>query len=363
MKILITGICGFVGNTIARSLLDRMDGIKITGIDNLVRAGSEINRGSLKKHAVSMVHGDIRNASDLACLPRCDWVIDAAATPTVMAGVDGKTSSRQLIEHNLIGTVNLLELCKSWCAGFTLLSTSRVYSIEALSALKMKTKGNAYVPGATSLRVPGMSITGITEEFSTRPPISLYGASKAASELLTLEYGTAFNFPVFINRSGVMAGAGQFGRIDQGVFSFWIHSYCQQRPLKFIGFDGMGRQVRDCMHPSDLAAVIARQVKKPGTTPRLLNISGGAANSMSLAQLNDWCMERFGPHDVGSQPETRPFDIPWLILNCDLARKTWSWTPQISIGQVLDEIADHAEKNPGWLNLSKESCLFSTFPA
>ncbi len=354
MKILITGIRGFVGNTIARSLLDRMAGVRIHGIDNLVRAGSEINRRTLKERGVSVIHGDIRNASDLTCLPKCDWVIDAAATPTVMAGVDGRTSSRQLIEHNLMGTVNLLELCKRWGAGFTILSTSRVYSIEALSGLQMKKKGRAYAPGPKSLRVPGMTMTGITEEFSTRPPISLYGASKAASELLALEYGAAFNFPVFINRSGVMAGAGQFGRIDQGIFSFWIHSYCRRRPLKFIGFDGKGRQVRDCMHPADLAAVIARQLKKPGTTPRLLNISGGAANSMSLAELNDWCRDRFGPHQVGSQPETRPFDIPWLILNSDLAQKTWNWTPKIPIRQVLEEIAEHAEKNPGWLDLSNE---------
>ena len=55
----------------------------------------------------------------------------------MLAGVDGRTSSRQLIEHNLNGTVNLLEYCKRHRAGFILLSTSRVYSITALAGLQV----------------------------------------------------------------------------------------------------------------------------------------------------------------------------------------------------------------------------------
>jgi len=51
-------------------------------------------------------------------VPAVDWVIDAAANPSVLAGVDGRTSSRQLVEHNLGGTVNLLEFCKAHRAGF-----------------------------------------------------------------------------------------------------------------------------------------------------------------------------------------------------------------------------------------------------
>ena len=56
------------------------------------------------------------------------------ALPSVLAGSDGRTSSRQLIEHNLLSSVNLLELAKRCRAGFILLSTSRVYSIPELAA-------------------------------------------------------------------------------------------------------------------------------------------------------------------------------------------------------------------------------------
>ena len=80
------------------------------GIDNLARSGSETNRVSLKRLGVQLFHGDIRMTSDLETLPLVDWVIDAAAQPSVLAGRDGKTSSRQLLEHNLLGTINLLNI-------------------------------------------------------------------------------------------------------------------------------------------------------------------------------------------------------------------------------------------------------------
>ncbi len=82
--------------------------------------------------------------SDLETLPAADWVIDAAANPSVLAGVDGRTSSRQLIEHNLHGTLNLLEYCKRHKAGFILLSSSRVYSIPALAGLPLRAEGPAF---------------------------------------------------------------------------------------------------------------------------------------------------------------------------------------------------------------------------
>ena len=299
-----------------------------------------------------MVHGDIRNASDLETLSPADWIIDAAANPSVMAGIDGKTSSRQLVEHNLMGTVNILELCRKWSSGMIMISTSRVYSIPALAGLKMMIRDKAFVPAPQSMKTDGMTPDGITEEFSARSPVSLYGATKLASENLALEYGSTYNLPVFVNRCGVLAGAGQFGKSDQGVFSFWIHSYCRRAPLRYIGFKGKGYQVRDCLHPLDLVALIRRQMVRPNATSvRVLNIGGGVANSMSLAQLSAWCAERFGPHRIGVRPEKRPFDIPWLILNAEQARKIWKWKPAVGLEQVLDEIARHAEQNPCWLDM------------
>jgi len=147
-------------------------------------------------------------------------VIDAAANPSVLAGVDGRTSSRQLVEHNLGGTVNLLEFCKTHRAGFVLLSTSRVYAIAPLAALAVEEKQGAFRPSETAELPPGLSAAGVRETFSTAAPVSLYGATKLASEALALEYGEAFGFPCSSIVAACSPARGQFGRADQGIFAY-----------------------------------------------------------------------------------------------------------------------------------------------
>jgi CDP-paratose 2-epimerase len=353
MKILITGVCGFAGSCLAKTFRESAPDWELIGIDNFIRSGSELNRTALKKIGVTVIHADIRCAADIDNLPDADWIIDAAANPSVLAGIDGKSSSRQVVEHNLFGTVNLLEYCKRSHAGFILLSTSRVYSVGPLANLVVEVHDRAFRPKPNALPY-GITVNGVTEAFSTSPPVSLYGSTKVASEHLALEYGETFGIPVWINRCGVLAGAGQFGRIDQGIFSFWIHSYRAKRPLRYIGFGGKGYQVRDCLHPRDLLPLLNAQMQAGKKNTRIVNVSGGIANAMSLAQLTDWCEQQFGPHKIDSQPDGRPFDVPWLVLDSDLARREWDWRPQTKLNDVLEEIAQHAEHNPDWLDLSAD---------
>jgi CDP-paratose 2-epimerase len=351
MKVLISGACGFVGSCLAGYLRSAVAGCEIYGLDNFIRPGSEQNRTLLRERGVKIFHADIRSASDFETLPAVDHVIDAAANPSVLAGFDGRTSSRQLVEHNLLGTVNLLEYCKAHRAGFTLLSTSRVYSIPPLAELPVRVEREAFVPDDTRPLPPGLTRDGVTESFSTQPPLSLYGTTKLASEVLALEYGAAFGFPVWINRCGVLAGAGQFGRAEQGIFSYWLHAWQQKRPLTYIGFDGAGHQTRDALHPLDLARLVVQQMEFTGQTERVVNVSGGAAQSMSLRQLSAWCAARWGTREVQVQKEGRPFDIPWLVLNSRRAAEVWNLTPTITLPAILEEIADHAEAHPEWLDL------------
>lgn len=350
MRILITGICGFVGNTLASGLKEGWPNWNIIGMDNLIRAGSEGNRPALRRRGIRFVHGDIRSPSDLETLPRCDWILDAAANPSVLAGIDGQTSSRQLIEHNLMGTVNLLELARKWNSGFLMLSTSRVYSIRALATMPLKVSGKHFEPALRKKGIQGLTPNGVSETFSTEPPLSLYGSSKLASEILACEYADAFGLPLFINRCGVLAGAGQFGKVDQGIFSFWLHSWHAQRPLKYIGFNGSGYQVRDCLHARDLLPLIVRQMRKPHRDkPRVVNVGGGAAQSASLRELSEWCTQRFGPRKIARAKSGRAFDVPWLVMDSSLAQREWQWKPQTPLESIWTEIAAHAEDNPRWL--------------
>ena len=232
MKILITGICGFTGSTLARELAK--EGNEVCGLDNFLREGSRGNVEPLRKLGIRVEEGDIRNEADLAKMPKVDWVLDCAAEPSVLAGVGSGMGSYELMDHNLIGTIRVLELCKKIQAGFVLMSTSRVYAVTGLSNLKVEVVKGAYRPRlGLRLRlskaaggrlqatgnakaesgkrkseksgIVGLTSQGISEEFSTEPPVSLYGASKRCAELLAMEYGEAFGFPVWINRCGVLS--------------------------------------------------------------------------------------------------------------------------------------------------------------
>lgn len=352
MRIFIAGICGFVGASLARWFQDAVEGAHLLGIDNLSRPGSESNRGKLTAEGIDVRHGDVRLAADLDGLPEVDWIVDAAANPSVLAGVDGKSSSRQLIEHNLYGTINLLEYAKRSGAGFLLISTSRVYSIPALSALPMREKGNAFALDAECPLPAGVSPRGIAEEFSTKAPVSLYGAAKLASEAMALEYGTTFDFPVWVDRCGVMAGAGQFGLASQGIFSYWMHAHKARRPLRYTGFGGRGLQVRDAFHPHDLARLLLQQMHdNVDGGERVYNVGGGAENSMSLAQLTVDCDQRFGSHGILADGSDRRFDLPWVVMDSSRARERFGWSIERPLGSILVEIAEHARAHPEWLDV------------
>ncbi len=354
MRILITGVCGFVGSSVALAIRARLPDATISGIDSLIRPGSETNLAPLRAAGVRVTHGDIRSASDFETLPPCDWIIDAAANPTVLAGIDGKTSSRQLVEHNLQGTMNVLEHARRHGAGLVLLSTSRVYSIAGLAGLPLAEAADAFRLDANAVLPAGCSAAGLAEDFSTAAPVSLYGATKLASEALALEYGHTFGFPVVINRCGVLAGPGQFGVAEQGIFSFWLRAYALRRPLRYIGFGGTGRQVRDALDPDDLTALVLKQINDPQRSGGgTFNVGGGASNAMSLAQLSTWCAAEFGEHSIAAAPEPRPFDVPWVVMDSRRAIDTFKWQPEISLPQILSRIAEHHRQHPDWLLLSQ----------
>ena len=353
MRLLITGICGFAGSSVTECLLERRPGLFVAGIDNLARPGSETNRLRLRKLGVALSHGDLRAASDFEMLPACDWVIDAAANPSVLAGVQGGFSSRQLFEHNLAGLVNVLEYCKRNKAGLILLSSSRVYSIPALAALPLRECVDSFQFDASRRLPPGVSERGIGADFSTAPPVSLYGAAKLASEALSLEWGEAFDFPVWVDRCGVLAGAGQFGTPDQGIFSYWINAHLRRRPLRYIGFGGTGKQVRDAFHPRDLAALLDAQMRAGRAGgQRLYTAGGGAGNSMSLGQLTAWCDRCFSPHRPQPDSRDRRYDVPWIVMDSSDAGRDFQWRIEIPLGTILAEIAAHARQNPDWMETS-----------
>ena len=100
MKVLITGGIGFVGCKIIEFLRNNHPSFEIIAIDNLSRKGCHLNLSELNRIDAKFLHCDIRSRSDLESIPKADWVIDCAANPSVLAGLNHSSSSLQLMENN-----------------------------------------------------------------------------------------------------------------------------------------------------------------------------------------------------------------------------------------------------------------------
>jgi CDP-paratose 2-epimerase len=347
MRVLITGGAGFVGSAMARHFRAGV-GNSVVVLDNLRRRGSERNAVELAKLGIEFVHGDVRNAADLEALEgRFDVLVEASAEPSVQAGIGG--SPRYVLDTNLVGAINCLEFARNRCGGLVFLSSSRVYSIEPLASLPL-------VPTATRLDLPsGTTVTGagpagIREDFPTSTQRSYYGASKLAAELLCQEYAAHAKLPVVINRCGVIAGPGQFGKTDQGVFTLWVARHHFGRPLKYTGFGGKGLQVRDLLHPDDLCDLLDAQIaswsKVSGET---FNVGGGRDGSVSLQEYTALCRASVGRETtIAEDATTSPVDIPWYVSDHAKATQLLGWSPRRGPRVIVQDIAN-------WVRTNEES--------
>ncbi|HOK90195.1 MAG TPA: NAD-dependent epimerase/dehydratase family protein [Candidatus Hydrogenedentes bacterium] len=335
--ILVTGGAGFVGSWLAIELKRAFGDARVIALDNLRRRGGEWNLPRLRAAGVQFMHGDVRNLDDLAACGPIDCLVEASAEPSVLAGFDG--ASRYVVDTNLGGAVNCLELARRHQAVFVFLSTSRVYPIEPLNRLRMLETDTRFelAPGQP---YPGASPAGIAESFPLEGCRSLYGATKLSAELLAAEYGAMYGFPVIINRCGVLAGPWQMGRADQGIVAFWAARHVYGGSLRYIGFGGSGRQTRDILHPRDLARLVLEQVRQPDRfTGRPWNVGGGRRISVSLRELTALCAAATGRQvPVTPDPEPRPADIPLYLSDHAAITAACGWQPRVTAEAIVEEI-------------------------
>jgi CDP-paratose 2-epimerase len=337
-RVLITGGSGFVGANLGVGLADRHPDWEITAFDNLKRRGAELNIPRLRAAGIRFVHGDVRSQSDLLALEPVDAVVECSAEPSALAGVDG--SPDYVVQSNLVGAYNCLELARRDGAQFVFMSTSRVYPYGALDELEHR-EADTRFELAPQDGVPGASERGIAEEFPLQGARTLYGATKLAAELLVTEYAAVAGLPTVINRCGVIAGPWQMGKVDQGVFTFWLLAHLTGRPLKYIGYGGTGKQVRDLLHVDDLVDLIELQLSAPDEwNGRTLNVGGGREVSLSLAETTELCRELIGKEvPVGSAGEDRPGDVRIYLTDASRLYAVTDWRPRHSAQDTLADIA------------------------
>ena len=284
MRVLITGGAGFVGANLGICLAERHSDWELVAYDNLYRRGSELNLPRLDQAGIAFVKGDVRDLEELSAIEEVDALIECSAEPSVLAGADGETG--YTVHTNLMGAYNCLEICRRDGSQLVFLSTSRVYPMRPQSEL-------AYDEGPTRFElsddqeVEGASPAGISEDFPLHGARSLYGATKLAAELLIEEYAAGFGLRTVVDRCGVITGPWQMGKVDQGVFAFWLFHHYFGLPLSYIGYGGDGKAgARSAAHRRPSRAG-GRAARRPGWLGGLRGQRRGRPGQQPLAARDD----------------------------------------------------------------------------
>ena len=344
MRVLVTGGAGFVGCNVAVALAGRHPDWELVAFDNLRRRGSELNVPRLRDAGVEFVHGDVREQADLKTVQGVHALVECSAEPSVLAGLAGGLD--YLVRTNLIGAYNCLELAREQNAYLLFLSTSRIYPVAPLAGLAFGETETRFVLSEDQ-HLAGVSTAGVSEEFPLEGPRTPYGATKLAAELLIAEYAEWFGLRAVIDRCGVIAGPGQLGKVDQGVFTYWLLAHYFGRPLEYIGFGGQGKQVRDLLHVDDLIDLLDDQLVRPdhwlGVTA---NVGGGPTCSLSLREATELCRTLTGNHvAVSAAGADRPGDIPIFLSDCSRLFGHTDWRPRRDARAILADTLAWAEQN------------------
>lgn len=352
MHILITGGAGFVGSELAVRF--RGKNHRVVVMDNLVRRGSESNLERLEKHGVSFVHGDVRNPEDFINLPDgIEFVCDVSAQPSVVSGYQNPVFD---IANNSLGVVRVLEFARQQRCPLIFFSTNRVFVVdkllelprrEAATRIEWDPEAWAKLPAATRAR--GFDpLHGVSEDFAVDGgERSIYGVSKLIADLACQEYARAFDMPIVVNRFGVIAGTGQFAKLDQGWVVWWAIAHYFKLPLKYIGWNG--KQVRDILFLDDVCALVELQMgQMEKFRGDIFNLGGGAANSLSLREATALLEKKLGSGTrITTEDAVRKADLPIYFTDNRKAIRELDWRPEVGLEEGFDRILD-------WIGTNEE---------
>lgn len=344
MKILITGGAGFIGSSLCIKLKEKYPSYDIVAFDNLKRRGSELNLDTFNKREIEFIHGDIRNNEDLSAVGEFDVLVEASAEPSVMAGLNSDPT--YIINNNLNGSINCFNACLKNKATIIFLSTSRVYPIDKIENANFVETETRF-SFSDDQKEAGISKLGISEDLSLFGSRSFYGTTKLSSELFLQEYAAFYNLKSAVTRFGVIAGPRQMGKTDQGVVTLWMAKHYWKQSLKYIGYGGMGKQVRDILHIDDLIELIDQQIHEiERFDGKVFNAGGGLGTSASLVEMTKICEDITGNKiNIDPELENRPADLKVYITDNSKIESAIGWKPKQSVEAVFADIFNWIKNN------------------
>jgi CDP-paratose 2-epimerase len=334
--ILVTGSSGLIGSEAVQHF-DRQ-GHRVVGVDNNMRqvffgapGDTTWNLDRLQRSTKNFHHAnlDIRDRNGLDELfkaNRFDLIVHCAAQPSHDKARDIPILD---FEVNALGTINLLEATRQHCrdAVFIMMSTNKVYG-DSPNEIPLKELGTRYDYARPE------DFAGVNESCRIDQTLhSLFGASKAAADLVAQEYGRYFGMKTCIFRGGCLTGPSHSGVELHGFLSYLVKVALTGGTYSVFGYQA--KQVRDNIHSHDVVCAIEAFAANP-RPGEVYNLGGGRQNSVSMLEAIAKITEMTGKKlNWKYVEEARKGDHICYISDL---RKFQSHYPSWSITKSLDTI-------------------------
>ncbi len=339
----ITGSAGLIGSEAARFFA--ASGHRVVGIDNDMRryffgdsASTKWARDELSESVDGYDHrnADIRDEAAMEGVFReygsdINLVVHAAAQPSHDWAASEPATDFTV---NANGTLTLLECVRKFCpeAVFIFLSTNKVYG-DTPNRLPLVEEEKRWEIDETHPYHPGIDETMTIDQSKH----SLFGASKAAADLLVQEYGRYFGMKTACFRGGCLTGPGHSGAELHGFLSYLMKCAVNGNPYTVFGYKG--KQVRDNIHSADLIRAFDHFYKAP-RVGEVYNIGGGRFSNCSMLEAIELCEEISGNALDWKYSETnRSGDHIWWISDIRRFRSHYpEWELKHGIREILEQI-------------------------
>jgi CDP-paratose 2-epimerase len=339
--ILVTGSSGLIGSEVAAFFHDQ--GFYIHGLDNNQRAvffGPQGDTRWTQRRLTSILKNfqhhelDIRDRQGVLALVKdlkLSGIIHTAAQPSHDRAADIPFDD---FDVNAVGTLNLLEAARQFCpeSPFIHFSTNKVYGDlpNSIALKELQTRWEYDDPAYYN---------GIPETFCIdQSKHSLFGASKAAGDLMVQEYGRYFGMPTCCLRGGCLTGPNHSGVELHGFLSYLVKCNLERTEYKIFGYKG--KQVRDNIHSRDVASFVYAFYQTP-RCGEVYNIGGGKNNSCSILEAFTIVEEISGKSQVYTYVDQNRIG-DHICYYSDLSKmKTHypQWEITKSLKQTIGEIA------------------------
>lgn len=308
--ILVTGGAGFIGSNLIETLLKRKTIDRVVCVDNLdpfydPAFKKENIKLFVKNEKFRFYKTDIRNRvalSKIFDIEKPNLVVHLAAK------ADTRRSVKEPEEYesvNILGTLNLLELSKEYkIKKFIFISSSSVYGNTAKAPF--------------------------SETSTTDFPLSPYGATKKAGEVLAYTYAHNFNLPIVCLR--LFNAFGERNRPDLVIYK-WVDNILHDRPIEM---SGTGSRRRDFTYVGDVVRAIELALRTKDNY-EILNI--GNSKPVSLKTLLSYIEKALGKKAIVISRPSHHASVEETYANIRKAKKVLGWEPEVSLEEGIVRFA------------------------